>query len=204
MLFSRTMSTHRDLLSELEAHHQVLRGMGESCGEAMLGIVELLRGCFDRGSKLLIFGNGGSAADAQHVAGELVNRMHIDRRALAAIALTTDASVLTSVANDSAFDEVYARQVQALARAQDVVCGMSTSGRSRNVLNGLTAARRIGAITVGMTGQSGRETMSSLCDLCLAVPSDDTPRIQEAHMFAWHFMCARVEESARDCQAFRA
>jgi len=179
----------------LEEHERLLRAMVAQCEGTLDRLVEVLITALARGNKLMICGNGGSAADAQHVAGELVNRFRMDRPALACIALTTDASVLTSVSNDYAFEDVFARQVEALARPQDVVAGMSTSGRSVNVLRALSAARRVGAMTVGLTGLSGERTMAPACDICLVAPSDDTPRIQEAHMFAWHVVCARVEEA---------
>lgn len=142
--------------------------------------------------KVLIFGNGGSAADAQHFAGELVSRFYFDRPGLPAFALTTDTSVLTAIGNDYGYDWVFARQVEACAQAGDVVIGISTSGNSPNVLRGLEAATRQGAITLGLTGQSGGQ-MRNLCDLCLCVPATSTPRIQEAHLLIEHTICAEVE-----------
>lgn len=189
------ISTPNELSAALEGHVSVLRAMVESCDATLTRLVEVLVEAFTLGNKLLLCGNGGSAADAQHVAGEFVNRLGMDRRALPALALTTDTSVLTCIANDSSFEEVFARQVEALARPRDVVVGISTSGRSANVLKALAAGRRAGAFTVGVTGASGARTMSATCDLCVAVPSDDTPRIQEAHLFAWHVVCSRVEEA---------
>ena len=155
-------------------------------------IVQVTVKAFSAGSKLVLFGNGGSAADAQHVAAELVNRFLLDRDALPAIALTTDTSILTSVGNDHAFDEVFARQVQALVQPDDVVVGISTSGHAPNVLNGIRAAKDRGAVTIGFSGRSGRE-LKEQTDICFCVPSDHTPRIQEAHIFAWHVICEAVE-----------
>jgi D-sedoheptulose 7-phosphate isomerase len=151
-------------------------------------LVEALRA----GRKLVLFGNGGSAADAQHIAAELVNRFLMDRDALPAIALTTDTSILTSVGNDLAFDELFSRQVQALVQRDDVVVGISTSGDSPNVINGIIAAKEKGAVTVGFTGRSGGELKGSV-DICCRVSSDSTPRIQEAQITIWHALCEVVE-----------
>jgi D-sedoheptulose 7-phosphate isomerase len=155
-------------------------------------IVQAILDALRAGGKLVLFGNGGSAADAQHVAGELVNRFLLEREALPAIALTTNTSVLTSIANDDSFDEVFARQVQALVQPHDVVVGISTSGHSSNVVNGLRAAQDRGAVTVGFCGRSGGQ-LKDLTDICFCVPSDHTPRIQEAHVLAWHVICEAVE-----------
>jgi D-sedoheptulose 7-phosphate isomerase len=145
------------------------------------------------GRKLVLFGNGGSAADAQHVAAELVNRFLMNRDALAAIALTTDTSVLTSVCNDVAFDQVFSRQVRALVQKGDVVVGISTSGNSPNVLNGIIAAKEKQAVTVGFVGRGGGE-LKDLVDICYHVPSDSTPRIQEAQITIWHAVLEVVEQ----------
>ena len=152
----------------------------------------LLTDAFRAGRKLVLFGNGGSAADAQHVAAELVNRFQMDRDPLAAIALTTDTSILTSWGNDVAFDQVFSRQVRALVQSGDVAVGISTSGNSPNVINGVIAAREMGATTVGFTGRSGGE-LKDLVDVCCHVPSDNTPRIQEAQITIWHALCEVVE-----------
>src|SRR5215204_2330633 len=144
------------------------------------------------GKKLVLFGNGGSAADAQHVAAELVNRFKMDRNALAAIALTTDTSILTSVCNDAAFEHVFSRQVRALVQRGDVVVGISTSGDSPNVINGVIAAREKGAVTVGFTGRSGGR-LKDLVDTCCHVSSESTARIQEAQITIWHALCEVIE-----------
>jgi D-sedoheptulose 7-phosphate isomerase len=146
------------------------------------------------GGKLLFFGNGGSAADAQHLAAEFVNRFAVERRALPAIALTTDSSVLTSIGNDYAFERIFARQVEALGRPGDVAIGLSTSGRSPNVIEGLRAARRGGLVTVGLTGEAGG-ALAGECDLILMVPSSDTARIQETHILAGHILCRLVDDA---------
>jgi D-sedoheptulose 7-phosphate isomerase len=145
------------------------------------------------GGKVLVFGNGGSAADAQHLAGELVGRYLLDRRALPAIALTTDPSILTAVANDMGFDAVFRRQVEAHGRPGDVAIGISTSGRSRNVLAALEWARAHQLVTVGLTGGGGGP-LAALSDHLIDVPSSDTPRIQEVHGLVIHLLCQIVEE----------
>jgi D-sedoheptulose 7-phosphate isomerase len=156
-------------------------------------IVAKLSACFEQGGKLLICGNGGSAADAQHLAAEFMNRMRVDHEPWPAIALTTDTSVLTSIANDAAYDDVFTRQVDALGRSGDVLFALSTSGRSANVLAALVAARRRGMVSVSFTGEAGAQQMGKDCDLLLAVPSRDTARIQEVHEFMYHFIASAVE-----------
>jgi D-sedoheptulose 7-phosphate isomerase len=145
-----------------------------------------------RGNKLLLCGNGGSAADAQHWAGELVSRFHHDRPGLAAIALTTDSSILTAIGNDYGYERVFARQVEALGAPGDVLFALSTSGRSPNVLAALQAARDRGMLTVGFTGEGGGG-MPALCDILLTVPAASTPRIQEGHEVLGHAICALIE-----------
>lgn len=145
------------------------------------------------GNKVMFFGNGGSAADAQHLAAEFVNRFLRDRRALAAIALTTDTSALTSIGNDLGFDQVFSRQVEALGRPGDLVVAISTSGNSPNVLRAVEAARRLGCITVGFTGGSGGR-LAKVVDEAFVVPSAETPRIQETHITLGHALCALVDD----------
>ena len=156
-------------------------------------IAALLVDTFQAGRKVVLFGNGGSAADAQHVAAELVNRFLMERDALPAIALTTNTSILTSVSNDVAFDQVFARQVRALVQKGDLVVGISTSGNSPNVLNGITAAREREAATLGFTGRRGGK-LKEMVDMCFCVPSDHTPSVQEAHITVWHAICEVVEQ----------
>ena len=146
------------------------------------------------GGKLLIFGNGGSASDAQHIAAELVNRLARDRPPIAAIALTTDTSIITSIGNDSSFDEVFERQVRALGRAGDVVLAISTSGNSANVLRGAAAAVELGIKTIGLTGRSGGKLVS-VVDVPLVVDAESTQHIQETHITIGHILCALIEES---------
>ena len=144
------------------------------------------------GGKLIIFGNGGSAADAQHIAAEFVGRYLVEREGLPAIALTTDTSALTAIGNDYGFEQVFSRQIQALAKREDVALGISTSGDSQNVVRGLTVARELGLATLGFTGQNGGR-MRNLVDLCLCVPSDATPRIQEVHILVGHILVGIAE-----------
>ncbi len=144
------------------------------------------------GNKMLFAGNGGSAADAQHLAGELVSRFNFDRPGLPAFALTTDSSVLTAIGNDYGYDKLFARQLNAVGVAGDIFIAISTSGRSPNVLNALREARNKALITVGMTGRSGGD-MPPLCDYCLQVPSSETPKIQEGHIALGHIICGLIE-----------
>jgi len=157
--------------------------------EMSLAIIEAYR----NKKKLILFGNGGSAADAQHIAAELVNRFELERMALPAIALTTDTSILTSIANDYDYSKVFARQVEALAEEGDVVIGISTSGTSLSVIKGIEVAREKGAKTIGLTGKNGGE-LAKIVDLVLKVPSNDTPRIQEAHITILHIICYLIEK----------
>jgi D-sedoheptulose 7-phosphate isomerase len=144
--------------------------------------------------KIIFAGNGGSAADAQHLAGELVNRFGFERPGLSAIALTTDTSVITSISNDYGFEKLFSRQIQALGKKGDVLIALSTSGNSSNIIEGIKEAKKAGIFTIGLTGSSGG-IMSDVCDLCLKVPSDDTPRIQEAHILIGHIICSLIENS---------
>jgi D-sedoheptulose 7-phosphate isomerase len=158
--------------------------------------------CLRADGKILLAGNGGSAADAQHMAGEYVSRFMYDRPGLAAIALTTDTSILTAIGNDYGYDKLFARQIQALGRAGDGFVGYSTSGTSPNILAGFTAARAAGMTCIGFTGNRGGP-MHGLCDIVLAVPSADTPKIQEGHFVLGHIICGLVERAMfpRDAQA---
>jgi D-sedoheptulose 7-phosphate isomerase len=156
------------------------------------GLVEACVTSVRGGGKLLWFGNGGSAADAQHLAAELSVRFSTDRPAIAAVALTTDTSVLTAAANDFGFERVFARQIEALGRTGDVAIGISTSGRSPNVLNGLERARELGLVTAALTGRDGGD-LPPLADHCLIVPSDVTARIQEMHILLGQMLCGALE-----------
>src|ERR1700722_3444339 len=156
-------------------------------------IVDKLVDALERGGKLLLAGNGGSDGDAQHIAGEFLSRLNYDRPPLAAIALTTDTSVLTAIGNDYGYEKLFERQILGLARAGDVFIAISTSGRSPNILRAIKAAQQKNVIVIGFTGKSGGE-MASQCDLCLRAPSDSTPLIQQIHITAAHIVCGLVEE----------
>src|SRR5580700_6433882 len=159
---------------------------------SVTAIVDTVTRAFRSGGKVLIAGNGGSAADAQHIAGEFLSRLNFDRNPLPAVALTTDTSVLTAIGNDYGFDCVFERQVRGLGRPGDVLIAISTSGRSPNIIAALQAAREMGLTTVGFTG-SGPRAMAAFCDLCLCAPSDETPQMQQIHIVAAHAICGLVE-----------
>jgi D-sedoheptulose 7-phosphate isomerase len=160
---------------------------------AIRDIVEVTAAALANGRKLLLAGNGGSAADAQHLAGEMLSRLYYDRAPAAALALTTDTSVLTAIGNDYGYDRLFERQILGLGCAGDVFIAISTSGRSPNILRAIEAARQKSIVTVGFTGRTGGE-MSSRCDFCLHAPSDSTPLIQQIHITAGHIICGLVEE----------
>jgi D-sedoheptulose 7-phosphate isomerase len=170
-----------------------LKGHLQENAKTIIAIADQLVQALKNGNKVLLFGNGGSAADAQHFAAELMGKFALEREALPAIALTTDTSVITAISNDCSYDNIFSRQVQGLAREGDVVIGISTSGRSENVLRGMEEARRLGAITIAFTGEGGK--LRDLADHVLSVPSTDTPRIQEAHAVAGHIVCFLVEDA---------
>ena len=176
--------TARNLRAMSEDHdlHAALVVVAQACIEALRG-----------GHKILFAGNGGSAADAQHLAGELVSRFNYDRPGLAAFALTTDSSVLTAIGNDYGYERLFARQVEAVGNAGDVLIAISTSGKSPNILEALRAARSKKLITVGMTGRAGGR-MPEFCDHVLRTPSDATPRIQEGHIAIGHTICFLIEQ----------
>ncbi len=163
-------------------------------GNDIARLAELVIDAIRSGNKLLIFGNGGSAADAQHMAAEFVNRFMIDRPPLAAIALTTDTSILTSIGNDFSFDEIFEKQILALGKKGDIALGISTSGNSPNVLKAISAAKQLGLTTAALTGCSGGKLMG-LADLVLNVPSTKTPAIQEVHIWIEHLLCQLVDEA---------
>jgi D-sedoheptulose 7-phosphate isomerase len=162
---------------------QMIESMTGDILEAARTIAE----AFKAGRKLLLFGNGGSAADAQHIAAEFMNRFLIERPPLPAIALTTDTSILTSIANDYAFDDVFGKQIKALGKKGDVALAITTSGSSPNILKALRVAKKAGMVTIAITGEGGKA--SSLADIALCVPSRSTPRIQEAHIAIGHILC---------------
>ena len=182
-----------DISRQMKAHIEVVRSVEEQLAEAITASVEMLVNALRNGKKILLMGNGGSAADAQHFAAEMVGRFLMERKALPAIAVTTDTSILTAVGNDYGFDEIFERQVEALAEPGDVVFGISTSGKSVNVKRAIDAGKDIGAKTLGLLGCDGGD-IASVVDLHLTVPSSETPRIQEAHLVIIHIICDLVEK----------
>lgn len=187
------MSLSDQAREAMAASAAVKKQFAEEAADAVAAAAELVAHALRAGGKVLLCGNGGSAADAQHIAGELVGRFKIERPAFHAVALTTDTSVLTAVANDYGFDEVFARQVEGLGAEGDVLMAYSTSGNSPNVLRAIEKARAIGMKTVGLTGAGGGQ-MVDRCDVCIMAPSDDTPIIQECHAAAGHTICLLVEQ----------
>lgn len=177
-----------EFLSHLETVNKTIEVMQKKLAEASKLAVETLKS----GNKILICGNGGSAADAQHIAAELVGRYKSERKGLPAIALTTDTSALTAISNDYGYDKVFDRQVEALATKGDLLIGISTSGNSANILSALQSAKDVGCNTLGMSGKDGGK-MNQICDINLIVPSDDTPRIQEMHILLGHTLCQIID-----------
>lgn len=165
----------------------------EQSADLLLATVDKVIQCFKNGGKLMLCGNGGSAADAQHLAAEFVNRFLIDRRPLPALALTTDTSILTSVGNDFSYNDIFAKQVQALGKPEDILLGISTSGNSGNVIHAIEVSKEIGMMTIGLTGGEGGK-MASMVDLLLNVPTGHTPHIQECHVWIEHMVCQLIDE----------
>jgi len=149
--------------------------------------------CLKNGNKIVLFGNGGSAADAQHIAAEFIGRFKINRKSFPAIALTTDSSVITSLSNDFSYDNVFSRQVESLVNSGDIVIGISTSGNSKNVKNGIISAKRKGALTIGLLGNKGGQ-IKKIVDISIVVNSSSTPKIQEVHRVLYHIICELVEK----------
>jgi D-sedoheptulose 7-phosphate isomerase len=179
----------RSLKGSIAAKEEFYRTEGEKIPTLVNLIVAVLR----NNKKVLIFGNGGSAADAQHMAAEFVNRFLIDRPPLAAIALTTDSSILTSIGNDFSFDDIFVKQIQALGQKGDLALGISTSGNSPNVVKGIQVAQKMGLQTVSLTGGTGGK-LKELADLAINVPTKATPHIQEVHIWVEHLVCQLVDE----------
>lgn len=188
--------THEFVAKQIAETQQTLAAMAadQSLQQAAAAAADACVTSLRNGGKILLAGNGGSAADAQHMAGEYVSRFMYDRPGLAAIALTTDTSILTAIGNDYGYERLFARQVQALGRPGDIFIGYSTSGTSRNVLMGFETARAAGLTCIGFTGNRGGP-MHDLCDIVLAVPSAETPKIQEGHFVLGHIICAIVERA---------
>jgi D-sedoheptulose 7-phosphate isomerase len=179
------------LKTELAAHNALFKQLENMLPE-ISAVGQCMRKCLQNGGKILLMGNGGSAADSQHIAAEIVGRYKRERRGMPAIALTTDTSILTSVGNDYGFEYIFSRQVEALCMPGDVVIGFSTSGNSKNVVRAIETAKEIGATTIAFSGGTGGK-LATLCDYNLIMPSDVTARIQEAHIFIGHSVCDIVE-----------
>jgi len=178
--------------SEFNDHLKISNNTMDSISADLEIAAKLCVSCLKNGGKILIFGNGGSASDAQHIAAELVSRYKTERKALGAIALTTDTSILTAIANDDGFDKVFSRQIEALANPGDIALGISTGGTSINVVKALKAANERQCKTIGLSGRGGGE-FNDICNVNLVVPADDTPRIQEMHIFIGHTICHLVD-----------
>lgn len=181
-IIAERFTDHLDVFGKTMEQMDVIQLMAERCKEALKS-----------GNKVLFCGNGGSAADAQHLAAELIGHFQKERRSLASVALTTDTSILTAVANDYGYDEVFARQVEGLGRSGDVLIGISTSGNSANVVKAALKARDTGMHTIAFTGEGGGK-LKDICDITFAVPSKVTARIQEMHIMVGHIICELVEE----------
>jgi len=183
-----------DAKGQLQAHQALFKLIERDMTSQIAEMAKLLVNTFRENGKLLVMGNGGSAADAQHFAAEIVGRFKLERSALPAVALSTDTSILTAIGNDYGFDLVFRRQVEALAVERDTVVGISTSGNSTNILTALQLARERGCRTVGLLGKDGGN-IKAFCDLALIIPSNDTARIQEGHITIIHIVCDLVERS---------
>ena len=182
-IFSHQLSNHIEVMQSLQQLAPTIEQVGQQWITAL-----------KNKGKILLMGNGGSAADAQHIAAEIVGRYLRERRGLPAIALTTDTSILTAVSNDYGYDMVFARQIEALAQPNDVVVGYSTSGNSDNVCSAIVVAKKMGCYSVALTGATGGK-LANLADSCIRVPSTETPRIQEAHAFIGHMLCDYVDHA---------
>ena len=177
----------------LKASGDLKHRVAETLSGEILEAAQTIRDRLASGGKLLLMGNGGSAADSQHIAAELIGRFKKERTAIPAIALTVDSSSLTALGNDYGFEAIFSRQIEALATAKDAVMGISTSGNSQNVIRALNLARNMGAATIGLMGHGGGK-MKDCVDICIVVPSDDTARIQEVHITIGHIICEIIEQ----------
>ena len=182
----------KHVVSSLREGVELRSRIAQDCGETIVQAASLMIQCLQSGGKLLFFGNGGSAADAQHLAAEFVGRFVLERRGLPAIALTTDSSILTSVGNDYGFDQVFARQIEALGQPNDVAVGISTSGNSPNVIEAVNKARKQNVKTIGLAGKDGG-ALAKCVDLAITVSTSNTARVQECHIAIGHILCELVE-----------
>jgi len=179
---------------EFQSHLNTIQEVINSCEDILGKASQLAVDTLKNGNKILLCGNGGSAADAQHIAAELTGRYKSERRGLAGIALTTDTSALSAISNDYGYDMVFSRQVEALASKGDLLIGISTSGNSINVIKALKLAKQLECNTLGFSGKDGGD-MNSVCDINIVVPSDDTPRIQEMHILFGHIICQAIDDA---------
>jgi len=182
------------ILKELNAHKETVEKVVASIQDDIEAACKLVVDTIKAGNKILLFGNGGSAADAQHIATEFTGRYKTERKALPAIAITTDTSALTAIANDYGYERIFDRQIEALANKGDLLIGISTSGNSKNVLHGFEIGKSIGCKSIGLTGKDGGK-FSTNCDLNIVIPSNDTARIQEMHILIGHIICQAVDDN---------
>ncbi|MGA1933765.1 D-sedoheptulose 7-phosphate isomerase [Arcobacter sp. YIC-464] len=182
------------VINEFQSHLETIQNVINNMEEQLVNASQLAVDTLKNGNKILLCGNGGSAADAQHIAAELTGRYKTERKGLPGIALTTDTSALTAIGNDYGYDRVFDRQVESLANKGDLIIGISTSGNSKNVINALKLAKKLGCQTLGFTGKNGGD-MNEVCDINLIIPSDNTPRIQEMHILLGHIICQIIDDN---------
>lgn len=186
----------RDLKKSIEKSilesTEIIKNSSAHISEIEKSINQIIK-CLKNGKKVVIFGNGGSAADAQHIVAEFIGRFHLERKSLPAISLTSNSSILTALANDYSYDTIFSRQCEGLVEKGDVVIGISTSGNSKNVEKGVAASKKMGALTIGLLGSKGG-SIGKICDISIVINSSSTPRIQEAHRTIYHIICEEVEK----------
>lgn len=182
-----------ELRSQVQEHIETIQGLNEGSLGQILEVSDYIISAFKKGNKVFLCGNGGSAADSQHIAAEFINRFRRERIPLPAVALTTDTSVITSISNDYDFEDIFSKQIAALGNKGDVLIAISTSGTAKNVIKAIYTARKKGIHTIGLTGDGGGKFKGAV-DLCISVPSHDTPRIQEAHILIGHLICDVIEK----------
>jgi D-sedoheptulose 7-phosphate isomerase len=187
-------SINHEIINTIKESSDLILGAEKLSGKIENAINEIIK-CFSTGNKIIIFGNGGSAADAQHIVAEFIGRFQKERKSLPAIALTTDSSIITSLANDYSYDVVFSRQCESLVSKGDIVFGISTSGNSKNVEEGIKTAKKMGAVTIGLLGSNGG-TISNIVDIPIIVESTNTARIQEVHRVIYHIICGIVESKS--------
>ena len=187
-------SINHEIINTIKESSDLILGAEKLSGKIENAINEIIK-CFSTGNKIIIFGNGGSAADAQHIVAEFIGRFQKERKSLPAIALTTDSSTITSLANDYSYDVVFSRQCESLVSKGDIVFGISTSGNSKNVEEGIKTAKKMGAVTIGLLGSNGG-TISNIVDIPIIVESTNTARIQEVHRVIYHIICGIVESES--------